>query len=414
MRTATRLVASLAAAAVIAGAGVFTPAWSADKPAAKQGVSRPFSKPVIAAQEALNAKKFPEALAQLKELQAKEGKTPYDTFVINELQAFAEMNTQNLTEAARLFEAGADSEFLQPQDRPQRMKVLATLYYQTKVYPKAAEYGAKAVEADPADENMYTLVSQAYYLGEDYPNTLKFVDKFVEKDLAANAVPKEQALLLGRSACLKLDDAACTSKATERLVTYHGKPEYWQQLLDPMFRQKGQTNTFLLNVYRLAANVEALRTPDDYMEFADLALAAGSPGEAQSALEKGMQKQVFTGASADRAKKLLESAKSQAATDQASLEKVAKDAASSQIGSRDVGVGLAYLSYRQYDKAVEALQRGLGKSGVKDPAEARLLLGMAQLGAGRKDEAQTTFKAVKGDPQLERLATLWTLRATGA
>ena len=46
-----------------------------------------------------------------------------------------------------------------------------------------------------------------------------------------------------------------------------------------------------------------------------------------------------------------------------------------------------------------ALERGLGKPGVKDEAEARLLLGIAQLGAGKKEEAEKTFKAVKGDAE---------------
>jgi hypothetical protein len=51
---------------------------------------------------------------------------------------------------------------------------------------------------------------------------------------------------------------------------------------------------------------------------------------------------------------------------------------------------------------------------VKDEAEARLLLGIAQLGAGQKQEAQATFKAVKGDPKIERLANLWGLHARQA
>jgi hypothetical protein len=76
-----------------------------------------------------------------------------------------------------------------------------------------------------------------------------------------------------------------------------------------------------------------------------------------------------------------------------------------------VSVGVAYLGYQQYDKAAAAIERGLGKGGVTSPADAQLLLGIAQLGAGRKDEARKAFKAVKGNPTLERLANLWTLHA---
>ena len=51
---------------------------------------------------------------------------------------------------------------------------------------------------------------------------------------------------------------------------------------------------------------------------------------------------------------------------------------------------------------------------MQNDAEAHLLLGIAQLGAGHKDEAQKAFKAVKGDPKLERLANLWSLHARQA
>jgi tetratricopeptide (TPR) repeat protein len=77
-------------------------------------------------------------------------------------------------------------------------------------------------------------------------------------------------------------------------------------------------------------------------------------------------------------------------------------------------VGIAYLGYGQYDKAVDQLQKGLDKGGLKDESQARLLLGIAQLKAGHKDDAVKSFKAVKGDPILERLASLWVLHSKQA
>ncbi len=41
----------------------------------------------------------------------------------------------------------------------------------------------------------------------------------------------------------------------------------------------------------------------------------------------------------------------------------------------------------------------------------RLLLGIAQLNAGKKDEARKSFRQVKGDPTLERMANLWSLHS---
>ncbi|HWE22828.1 MAG TPA: hypothetical protein VG496_02695, partial [Myxococcales bacterium] len=170
-----------------------------------------------------------------------------------------------------------------------------------------------------------------------------------------------------------------------------------------------------LQTYRLMSEVDVLKNPDDYTEMAQLALEAGSPGEAQRVLEKGFAKGVFADQrSKDRNQRLLESAKKSAAADQQTLAKVEKEADAAPNGMKSVGLGLAYLGYGQYDKATDAISRGLAKGGVKDEAQARLLLGIAQLKAGHKDDATKSFHAVKGDPSLERLANLWTLHARQA
>ena len=96
------------------------------------------------------------------------------------------------------------------------------------------------------------------------------------------------------------------------------------------------------------------------------------------------------------------------------VPKIEKDADAAPTGDKDVGVGLAYLGYLQYDKATDLLTKGLTKGGVKSEAEARLLLGIAQLKGGHKDDAVKSFHAVKGDPTLERLANLWSLHARQA
>jgi tetratricopeptide (TPR) repeat protein len=77
-------------------------------------------------------------------------------------------------------------------------------------------------------------------------------------------------------------------------------------------------------------------------------------------------------------------------------------------------VGLAYLGYQQYDKALDQLNKGVTKGGVRNDGEARLLLGIAQFKSGKKDEAVKSFKAVKGDANLERIAELWSLHAKQA
>jgi tetratricopeptide (TPR) repeat protein len=149
--------------------------------------------------------------------------------------------------------------------------------------------------------------------------------------------------------------------------------------------------------------------------MAQLALEAGSPGEAQRILEKGLAKNVFADQrTKERNQRLLENAKKAAATDRASLARQEKDAEAATTGQKNAAVGLAYLGYGEYDKAVDQLQKGVSKGGVKDEAQARLLLGIAQLKGAHKEDAVKTFNSVKGDPALERLAKLWILHSKQA
>ena len=419
MKVTTRLLAAAAASAILLGAGLASPvARAADEKSDKANekkVSKQASKPLKAAKDAADAKKYPEALEKLKEAEAVPDKTPYDTHVMNELYGYVYVRTQQYPEAAKALEAGLNDGFLEPAEMDSRLKALAQVNYQIKNYDKAIEFGNKVIKSGQADDDMITLVSQAYYIKEDYKGTIKFVDEYNDSLIKQGKQPKEQTLNLGLSSCIKLDDNDCATKALEKLVAFYPKPNYWQNLLQTIFQSPGMTDKNLLQVYRLATEVDGLRGADDYMEYAQLAIEAGSPGEAESVLEKGTAKNVFTDPkTADRSKRLLENAKKQAEQDRATLDKIAKDAAAGKTGDKDVSIGLAYIGYKQYDKAVEAIQRGLSKPGVQNQGEANLLLGIAELGAGKKEEAQKAFNAVKGDAKLERIANLWSLHARQA
>ncbi len=419
MNAKSSLLATLVLGVAVVGATSFVPgqpAVAADKKEENK-VSKDLAKPLKAAQDSLNAKKYSDAIAKLKEAEANPKKTPYDQHIINALAGAAYARTNNYPEAEKAFEAQVNDGFTDAADLPRIVKAVAQINYQLKNYDKAIEYGNRAVKGGYADEDVDIIIGQSYYLKGDWKGTLKFEEGRVDNDIKAGRTPKDQSLQLVLSACVKLDDADCTTKALEKLVAYYPKPDYWKQLLYTLAQTKGanQSDRATLQLYRLMSEVDVLSRPDDYTEMAQLAIEQGSPGEAQRILEKGFQKGVFTDQrTKDKNQRLLESAKKAAAADEASLAKSEKDADAAPTGDKDIGVGFAYLGYGQYDKASDLLSKGLSKGGVKSEPEARLLLGIAQLKAGHKDEAVKSFHAVKGDPTLERLANLWSLHAKQA
>jgi tetratricopeptide (TPR) repeat protein len=412
---ATSLVRLLAGTAIGATAVVLltTSALAAEENKPKN--SPALGKPLKAAQDDLTAKKYADAIGKLKEAEGMKEKNAYDQHLINEMLKVAYARTQDYANAAKAMEAEIDDGFVQPSEMAPLVRGLAQVNYQIKNYDKAIEFGNRAIKGGFADDELKTLVGQAYYLKGDWKNTLHFEETMIDAQVKEGKTPKSESLQLALSACIKLNDQACEERALERVVTYYPKPDYWYQLLFTVRQQTSGNDANTLQTYRLMSEVDVLKNPDDYTEMAQLAIEAGSPGEAQKVLEKGMAKGVFADQRAkDRNQRLLDTAKKAAANDQQALPRIEKEADASAQGQKNVGVGLAYLGYGQYDKAVDEINKGITKGGLRNENEARLLLGIAQLKAGHKDDATKSFHAVKGDAALERLANLWSLHAKQA
>jgi tetratricopeptide (TPR) repeat protein len=397
------------AAGLIAGVALLagSPAW-----AAGNKNSDAVAKILNPAQEALKKKDYAGAIAKIKEANALATKTPFDEYTIHEFFCAAYAGTANYPEAGKECEAKLDSSFMPEAEKPKLTLTLLNLNFQLKNYDKAIEFGQRAVKGGFATEETKNLLAQAYYLKGDWKDALKTEEPLVDSEIKAGEQPKEQQLALVLNACIKLDDKACQEHAVERLVTYYPKPDLWAQLLFTVLHDASGNDTNTMEVYRLMFEVDTLKNAGDYNEMAQMALEQGSPGEAVKVLDKGFQANVFTDQRAkERNTRLLDTAKKTAASDQTSLARTAVEADKAATGAKNAGVGLAYLGYGQYDKAIDEFQKALSKGGLRNEADTRLLLGIAQFKGGHKDEALKTWKTVKGDPVLERVAGLWAVHA---
>jgi hypothetical protein len=377
------------------------------KPDAKPTVSAAAGKDIIAAQKALQAKNYDEVLADLDKVKAIPKKNEYDDFLINEFTFSAYAGQKKYAEALPPLEAAMASKYIAPDELKQRLGQAAILAYQVQNYDKAIEYGNRALKEGTPTAQLQTLVAQAYYLKNDYKDTESFVRTMVDDQVKAGQSPPEELLQLGLSATLKQNDDAGEVHWLELLAEYHPKADYWENLIQTLYKNK-LNDKQLLQVYRLSAEVGTLKRGADYAEMAQLALDQGSPGEAVSTLTNGFAANAFTDAAdKNRNQHLLDSAKKSAASDQPTLAKVEADSATAASGDKLVGVGIGYFSYGDYAKAAKDIAAGLSKGMTKDATDARLILGIAQLKSGDKDSAIKTFESVKGDPTEERLAQLW-------
>jgi tetratricopeptide (TPR) repeat protein len=372
-------------------------------------VSAKVAKPLKAALDAIQKEHWDEAVARLHEAQALGDRTPFDDYQIDEFLGFVAIKQNNYADAAAALERSFNSGFLPADRTTERNRNLAWLYYQLKNYPKAIEFGNRWIAGTAGHPlpDAYVIVGHSQYLLKNYRDALKMMQSAVEATQALGHVPQEAWLEVQLGCYVQLQDQPGMIAVLSMLVTAFPKDNYWTELFDLLQRQPDTDDRSRLNIYRLMFELGALKTADDYVEMARLALQLGVPGEAVTVLQQGIDRQVLSGKNKEQGAALLREAKTAARDDQETLPRSQKEAEAAKSGESDVQLGIAFLTYDEYDQALAALQRGIGKGGLKRPDEAQIALGRALLKLKRPDEARAAFEKVDGTAKLAAIAKLW-------
>lgn len=413
MKVKSPVVGVLALGAALVVVGLFTA--SPAQAAPPQKLDRAVGLKLQAAQKDAQKGDYAAALAALDEAAAMPKQTPYSRHIATQLYVYAYEKTHNYAKLAPKLEALSSDEYATPAERDQFTTALAQIYYELHNYPKAIQYGNEAIQKGLGGSQMPTLVGQAYYLSSNWRGTIQFERNLIAKAVRSGQKPSKQSLQLVQSSCQHLNDNDCLMNSIEQLVVYYPEQSYWQYLVYKAM-QSVKSDANLLQIYRLAFNVGVMQQPHEFSDYAELAVEANDPGEAEQVLNKALAANVFTDAQAKaKAERILKDAKRKSNQDLAGgLDATAAAAARQSSGQSDANVGLAYFGYQQYDKAVAEYTHALAKGGLKDAAETHLMLGISQLKAGNKAAALKAFNAVQGNATLKRLASLWSLQARSA
>jgi hypothetical protein len=380
---------------------------AADQP----NVSGDFAKDFTEANDDAKAKKYTDAIAKVKAIQANpKPKTAYDNYVANAIlmQAYGGLNDQ--ADAEGPIEVVAASDYYPAAQKAVLYKLLASINYSTKNYDKTIEFANKSIAAGDTREDLAQTLAGAYYLSNKFKEALAVWQELASKSEAAGRKPDEKTLKFIWQTSVQLKDDAAQAKVIEKLVADYPKPEYWQYAMVSLRTSDVHDDRMLLNIYRLKNEVGLLTSGDEYSEMAQIAIDQGNPGLAQSVMEQAIAKKVFTDPrDVDRSLRLLDLAKKKAADDRASIAKDEAEAASAPSGDVLVQVGAAYLGFGMNDKALAAINAGIAKGNLKRSNEDYLLLGIAEARQKNTAEAGKAFGKINGDPKYVRLAKLWEL-----
>ncbi|NJD32245.1 MAG: tetratricopeptide repeat protein [Gammaproteobacteria bacterium] len=395
------LGAALAFGVVGVSAGLLAPSVAI----AEQKVSVAVGKSLKTAQEAIQKKKWDQALQAIKAADAVSPKSTFDQYKINELLWYVYLQQGRNADAARLLEQQMASPEMPAGEKVQRTKTLAQLNFRAGSYGKAVQYANQYLKSAPGDQDVQLLVAQAYYQQKDYKNAIAAADRLIK----AGAKPSEDVLQLKLRSAYEIGDKEATAGTLDLLLKYYPTPDTWARVLDSYIAQT-KHDSELMSLYRLSEDVGALNKARQYTDMSQALVVGGFAIEGQKIIEKGLAAGVFQGEELARAQRTLESAKRRADAERAELPKAAARLAAARTGEDMYAVGKLYFSAGDYGNAADALRKAIAKNSLSDADDADMLLGIALARQGKNAEAAKAFQVIK-DPKMMEVAKLWLIKA---
>jgi hypothetical protein len=343
-------------------------------------ISRVIGNEMRDAQIALQGRRWNDALESLDAAQAKSPLTAFDLKTIYDFKAFAYIKINNLKAAQAAYEAE-----------------LAT--------------GIPTAESGAANADDLGILAQLYYLQKDCKNSAVWADKAAAAARKAGEAPKENLYQFKLQCASDAGDTPGMDAAAVDLIRLTNKANYWNTLLR-IERQDERDDHNLLMIYRIMYDTSSMTVGTDFIEMAQLLGDAALPAEAQTVLEKAMAAGLIQDAQKERATRLLNSFEIRAEADKSGQAQLDAETTKSPAGELDVKLGEVYYGSGDYQNAVTAITRGIGKGQIKRLDEAYVYLGRAQVAQENTALAKSAFVLLKSLPNTSpRVTRLWSLYA---
>ncbi|MEP6547413.1 MAG: hypothetical protein ABJD53_08085 [Gammaproteobacteria bacterium] len=384
--------------------------FSAEKDKGQQ-ISRVIAKEMTAAQKALQANQWAEALKSLEAAETKSGLTPFDQKTIHYFKGFANIKLNNLKAAQGELEKALASGAATSEEKAQYTRTLFGIAASTSQFQKTIDYGKEMSDGGSATPNDLAIIAQSYYQLKDCKSSGVWVDKAVAASRKAGEAPKENLFLFKLQCASDASDNAAMIPVLSDLIRLNGKSTYWNTLLR-IERQDERDDRNTLMLYRVMYDTNAMTVGSDYIEMSQLLGDAALPAEAQAVLEKAMSAGLIGDTQKERTNRLLASFKTRAEADKKGLAQLDAEATKNPSGELDVKLGEVYFGTGDYQAAVTAINRGIGKGQIKHLDEAYVYLGRSQVALKNPADAKKAFAGLKSVSNISpRVLKMWDLYA---
>jgi tetratricopeptide (TPR) repeat protein len=388
---------------------------AAEQQAPQPEYSKEFRKIAGKAQGYANDKKWAELLAMLPEFDALPAPSRDELKAIATWRLQATQGIGDQDAFAKAIEVFLQEGYTAPDQVGAMHRQLAAYYSSKQDREKTVYHFRQFVDATlDVEPDEFETLGRLYLQVDNYQEGARFLGEAIDLSVSRGETPKDLWYQLRDRCFIELKDDAARLANLEALVGYYPDKEYYSRIVAIYQNQSQDDRTVMLNAYRLAISDPrgGLATVGGYLNYADTALATGSPGEAARALERGMKEGIVPSVGTNQ--QTLQDAKAAVAQDRKSLPAEAAAAEKNAQGQVAVKVGLGFYSTGEFDRAAALTRTGIAKGGVARLDDANLQLGAALMELGRKDEARAAFQAAAAasapGSHMARIAALWLKR----
>ncbi|MCP5144374.1 MAG: hypothetical protein H6978_06085 [Gammaproteobacteria bacterium] len=388
------MIATVATASVL----VLQPAFAADKKEAEPGgYDAATGKLLNEAIEMLNMDNYSGAKAKIGTMNF-EKLSPYERSHVEQVLASIEHHQENYGAARNHLLEGIKAGGFNEQELSDIRYQIAQLYLTEEKWKE----GAAALEewfrnTSSPNSAAYYLLAVAYYQMEDFNKALPNAQKAV--DLSEK--PQESWIQLVLALYLQKDQFKPAIPLLERLISMvPDKKTYWMQLSSVY----GQVEDYpkALAVMQLAYDAGLTSDDAEIRRLADLLMFNDVPYRGATVLEKAIDNKTVT-VDAKLYEKLANCWIAAREYDK-SINPLQRAAQMSSDGELFIRLGEVQIQREDWNGAAQAIESGLNKGGIKNQANAHVLLGVAYYNMKEYRKARPWFERATGSSQFGKMA----------
>ncbi|NQX94430.1 MAG: hypothetical protein HRT64_05850 [Erythrobacter sp.] len=266
-------------------------------------------------------------------------------------------------------------------------------------HEKSRGYLRKAMELNYSGQTqseMMVALAQTYFNTDEYPQGLAVLDEALAAKKTAGEEVDERLYEIAFSVAYREDIQPQVYDYAITRAQMFPTDENWTNAINVVRVLNDYNDQTTLDILRLSRMAGVMSDKQEFLIYVESADARRLPQEVKDVIEQGYASGAIEQDDSFIAEQ-LRIATDRIETDREELPVLAQDARAADATLATVrAAGSAFLSYGEYDKAVEFYQKTLSMPGV-DTAESLTRMGIAQVGMEDYAGALETFGKITGE-----------------